>query len=467
MRRYGLALSLAFLPGLALAQQGPGGGGPPREALAACQGQASGAACSFTSPRGSVNGTCRSLGGQVACVPGQPPQGQPPQGQPPQAQRPQQGQGQGAQGAPPNGGFTPRPESDRATPTRGLLSDTGQTTCFDDRRVIDCPAKGQPFHGQDGSYSGRSGVLSDRGDGTVFDASTGLTWQKAHNRQRLSFNEARTACDRLTLGGASDWRLPTIRELFSITHWDGATGQRPFLDRRFFDIEEPDASILQGDRYADTHFTAMMGQTWSATVYAGDHYGRSGERGVFFFNFLDGRIKQAPMNGRMGLFYRCVRGAEWGANQFSDSGNGTVTDDLTGLMWQQADDGTARPWQESLAYCEGLTLAGHNDWRLPNVKELQSIVDYSRHDPALDPRFFRQSDRTGWFWSSTTHGERVSTAAYVCFGKCVSVDNEDAHGAGAQRSDPKAGNASDWGPMGGQRDAVRISNYARCVRDAG
>ncbi len=97
-------------------------------------------------------------------------------------------------------------------------------------------------------------------------------------------------------------------------------------------------------------------------------------------------------------------------------------------------------------------------------KELQSIVDYTRNDPAIDTSVFTQKDREAWFWSSTTHGDHVRQATYVCFGKCDSVDGVDTHGAGAQRSDPKSGDPDDWPPMGGQRDDVRIYNCARCVR---
>jgi len=59
---------------------------------------------------------------------------------------------------------------------------------------------------------------------------------------------------------------------------------------------------------------------------------------------------------------------------YTDNGNGTITDNATGLMWQQADDGVVRDWQNSLTNAETLVLAGHSDWRLPNAKELQSIV---------------------------------------------------------------------------------------------
>ncbi len=188
-------------------------------------------------------------------------------------------------------------------------------------------------------------------------------------------------------------------------------------------------------------------------------------KGVFFVNFLDGRIKQAPVTGRMGLFYRCVRGERWGDNAFIANGDGTVTDQAGGLMWQQTDDGQSRNWKDALAYCENLDLAGYSDWRLPNIKELQNIVDYRYHAPALDKQFLQQRDPRGWFWSATTHGDNPDFAAYICFGKCTSIDGVDVHGAGAQRSDPKSGNAGLFAKgLGGQKDEARIYNYARCVR---
>ncbi|MCW8952568.1 MAG: DUF1566 domain-containing protein [Rhodospirillales bacterium] len=363
-------------------------------------------------------------------------------------------------------GYIPQPPFADAVSLSNRIADTGQATCFDDQRVIACPDAGQPFYGQDAHYRSHRPSYRAKGDGTVDDLITGLTWQKGHNAKRLGFYQAREACGNLVLGGYDDWRLPNIKELFTISDWRGVTGQRYFLDSSIFDLSPPDESILKGDPFSATHNVGMMGQTWSSTIYTGNHWDRPGVEAAFFFNFLDGRIKQAPTRGNNGLFYRCVRGPVWGINDFHDNGNGTVTDTATALMWQKADDGKARFWGDSLTHCEELTQAGRDDWRLPNVKELQSLVDYRHHNPAIDTRYFQQSDKDGWYWSSTTHGDEPSTATYVCFGKCVSVDGVDVHGAGAQRSDPKSGDPSQWGPMGGQRDKVRIFNYARCVRDA-
>src|SRR5690606_25774779 len=144
-------------------------------------------------------------------------------------------------------------------------------------------------------------------------------------------------------------------------------------------------------------------------------------------------------------------------------------------------------WPGALAYAEGLELAGHDDWRLPNAKELQSLVDYSRSPatgtgPAIDPSFFDTTDDQPYYWTSTTHLDgrpqhRGDYAVYVCFGRAMghmamppqssTKRFIDVHGAGAQRSDPKVGDPANYpdghGPQG---DDVRIYNFARAVRDA-
>jgi hypothetical protein len=100
---------------------------------------------------------------------------------------------------------------------------------------------------------------------------------------------------------------------------------------------------------------------------------------------------------------------------YVDNGDGTVTDTCTGLMWQKdtadvSGDGTITDedrltWHEALKYCENLNFAGYSDWRLPNVRELQSIITYGRIDPALHPPFQAvkyQGGEDTWYWSSTT-----------------------------------------------------------------
>jgi hypothetical protein len=112
--------------------------------------------------------------------------------------------------------------------------------------------------------------------------------------------------------------------------------------------------------------------------------------------------------------------------RYVDNGDGTVTDTCTGLMWQKDtadvngdglvspewDGGDAVIWRDALEYCEGLSFAGHDDWRLPNVRELQSIVDYGRFDPAIDPVF---GALFGYYWSSSTYADNPDSAWIVSF----------------------------------------------------
>jgi hypothetical protein len=131
--------------------------------------------------------------------------------------------------------------------------------------------------------------------------------------------------------------------------------------------------------------------------------------------------------------------------RFVDNVDGTVTDTCTGLMWQRdwadvSGDGQSTVedrlvWCDASAYCENLSFAGHDDWRLPNVRELQSIVDYGRVDPAIDPVFgvLLGTGDPGGYWSSTSSLARgpnpgPASAWYVNYFFGVAVFDEKASG---------------------------------------
>ena len=98
---------------------------------------------------------------------------------------------------------------------------------------------------------------------------------------------------------------------------------------------------------------------------------------------------------------------------YRDNGNGTVTDNVTGLMWQQEDDNIERTWEEALTYCEGLTLAGNSGWRLPNIKELRSIVDNTKDNgPSIDTTYFPNTNSSR-YWSSTTNVQNQTSGAWL------------------------------------------------------
>jgi hypothetical protein len=375
------------------------------------------------------------------------------------------------------------------------VPDTNQTDCFNDSGPIICPTAGDPFFGQDAQYTNHPPSYTDNGDGTVTDQVTGLMWQKAFTV--ADFADAETTADAATLAGYHDWRVPTIKELYSLIDFSGNQGSAPpemstppadaapFLDTSVFDFEYP-----TDGRYIDAQYISSTEYT-STTM--------NGSATFFGVNFADGRIKGYPQVApqRFGYYLRLVRGEKYGVNRFLDNGDRTITDQATGLMWTQADSGDhafaaavsgythadgALNWAEALDFAENLTHAGHSDWRLPNAKELQAIVDYTRspdatNSPAIDPLFETTTiiNEAGdadypFYWTSTTF-EPGADAVYVAFGRGLGYLDlgsgprfYDVHGAGCQRTDPKIGTpAFGVGPQG---DVRRIFNHARCVRDA-
>ena len=403
------------------------------------------------------------------------------------------------------------------TPAPGSFSivDTGQTKCFDNTNLSTAPATGQPFYGQDAQFSGTQPSYTKSSDGlTVKDNVTGLTWQNSFatnsdgtvNKMTLAQAQTNiTALNAANYGGFSDWRLPTIKELYSLITFagidpSGYTGTdtsllTPFIDRTYFNFAY--GSTNNGGRIIDINYA-------SSTPYV--YHTMASSPAQFGVNFADGRIKGYSLDmswsgpGVSAFPVQLVRGAVYGANDFVENGDSTITDRATGLMWTRGDSGKGLNWQEALAWAQtknALNYLGYSDWRLPNAKELQGIVDYTRSpdttsSAAIDPLFTCTgiTNEAGkadfpFYWTGTTHmsvaGSDASAfsggyAVYVAFGRAMGYmtggDTNiagwlDVHGAGAQRSDPKVGNPADYpqghGPQG---DAIRIYNYVRLVRTA-
>ena len=369
--------------------------------------------------------------------------------------------------------------------------DTGQIRCYSDRFEMAYPKAGGAFYGQDAQYNGNQPTYRDNGDGTISDLNTGLMWIQ-DPLGKMTQSQAAGGASHCSVGGYNDWRLPTIKELYSLILFSGTdpdpmstdtSSQRPFIDTRYFKFQY--GNPADGDRIIDSQFA-------TSTIYRSTTM--DGNKTMFGVNFADGRIKGYPVGDNRGprgektYYVLYVRGnAGYGKNRFVDNGDGTVTDAATGLTWQKADSGKGMDWVQALHYAENLELAGHSDWRLPNAKELQSIVDYTRcpdvtDSAAIDPIFEVTAIKNEggqkdypYYWTGTSHvNARGSAGVYIAFGRALGyMENRrtgkqtlmDVHGAGAQRCDVKAGDPSSLprgrGPQG---DVMRIYNYVRCVR---
>lgn len=102
---------------------------------------------------------------------------------------------------------------------------------------------------------------------------------------------------------------------------------------------------------------------------------------------------------------------------FINNMDGTVTDAGTGLTWQQNYLGSLLSWQEALDYCNGLDLTGKNDWRLPNIKELTTIVDLSKYNPSIYSAFPSTIIALTLHWTSTTSVSEPNYAWIVDFNR--------------------------------------------------
>ncbi len=182
------------------------------------------------------------------------------------------------------------------------------------------------------------------------------------------------------------------------------------------------------------------GQYWTASYNMVEGDERLGDI-AFGVNHTTGHIKAYPANSApiMGKFVRAVRGDVYGAEDYSNNGDGTITDNASGLMWLEVDLGVAVEWEEALSLAENHEFAGFDDWRLPDVKELQSIVDYGGSYPAINQDYFTctqlEENENYYYWTSTSayfseQSPDYDSAWYVAFGYT-------SHGAGAVRFSPK------------------------------
>jgi hypothetical protein len=243
--------------------------------------------------------------------------------------------------------------------------------------------------------------LGGAGRGVVTDQVTGLVWQRQPLPGTHGWADARAACACLALAGHDDWRLPTRMELVSLVDY---TRSEPAIDVAAFPDTAPvwfwTSSLLADDSLAP-------GATFAWFVYF--------ENGYSNFHETDAAYR-----------VRCVRdpGPPPAAGARYLAGADTVVDQRTGLTWQRTIDGRLRTWADAGAYCASPGLPGAG-WRLPTMKELQSIVDEARANPAIDPLFGDTPLEP--FWTATPVVAAPGSAWRVSFPHGYTYDATATH----------------------------------------
>ena len=321
---------------------------------------------------------------------------------------------------------------------------TGQTKSWD--------ADGNPRTGggDDGDWEAGRNVsratrFRDNGDGTVTDTLTELVWLKNANQfGEVMWPEGLAQVAHLRTGGFKDWRLPNVNEMQSILDLDKAFGpaipaHSPFINleaanywtsssvaRRDGDPPNPlgwFVALAVGPPVFDLKFNRM--RMWPVRGKS-PHVLQTGQKQCFDVFGQHVRCEQLP--GQDG---QLQAGARWPSPRFTDNGDdGTVTDNLTGLVWlRNADTFGRRSWEDALKACNELEAGQFDlddeskagDWRLPNVNELRSLIDYSQFAPALPAGHPFIGVESSLYWSSTTVASSPRFARFVFIGIGPSV----------------------------------------------
>ena len=208
----------------------------------------------------------------------------------------------------------------------------------------------------------------------VGDGVTGLQWAQTASSSGLTNGNASAYCKGLSLGGKSDWRMPSVGEMESLLNFVQApvAAQVPI----FSDFDSNDYMWTGSVTPFDASQAFLIGT-------------QSGH--LFWDTFGDG------------YKIRCVRGSfapyDLSKRFSSDSVNGTVRDNLTGLTWQRSEDSITFTQSEASDYCSGLATGG-GGWRLPQIQELRGLIDHSKFNPTLSTTAFPGAP-SDWHWSST------------------------------------------------------------------
>ena len=284
---------------------------------------------------------------------------------------------------------------------------TGQTKCYDMEKEIECPAEGEEFYGQDAQYAALGRCVPQNfildtvyeDEPLVIDVTTGLEWQqKVMPASQMSWYDVQRYCSNLDYSGYHDWRLPTSYELQTLI----SLGTSPTINLKYFPDTPP-----------ENFWTSSLSSYGSYDATNLVNFEKADPGDMMITDFITGESCRSLSS------IRCVRGdifEESSGNVYGVSyeDGKLYTNTTTNLIWYSVNlnYNDVNSWPERLQYCEDLDFAGFSDWRLPNIRELNSI--------AVDGAYLRYgSSSTTMPWHPAEHFGSLSykdetSIHYVC-----------------------------------------------------
>lgn len=343
-------------------------------------------------------------------------------------------------------------------PTRVRISRTGQDKCWDTRgRELPCAGTGQDGAIRAG-HAPAGPRFTDNDDGTVSDNLTGLIWlQDANPFGEVSWEEglAKTKCLSSGKHGLSDessegdWRMPNIRELLSLIDYGTSA---PIIPRG-----HPFNNVQEALYWTSSSLTPAPLLAWMITLGIGptvfvvksspcrlwpvrgneSRVAKTGQKMCF-----DGQGRPITSPKGTGQDGELQVGVPSPQQRFTDNQDGTITDNLTELIWlKNANAFGLRTWDQALALCNSLAngeaglkdSSKPGDWHLPNIREIESLVDYNNVGPCLpivdpkQPGYPFEGVRPSSYWTSTSVAGAPTEAMFLILGVGPSIFESKEH----------------------------------------
>ena len=271
--------------------------------------------------------------------------------------------------------------------------------------------------------------FTNNGDGTITDNMTGLMWSRNAkiNNIENTFDDSINGTNTLSLGGYTNWRLPNVLEISSLLSYNMS----------LYDY-------LSSFSTPSAYFTGLTGTDmwWTSTTDNTTNKGYlleglscdiipNAKNSIYYHWAVRGNTTNIPKTGQTNTYYThddgdLESGVVWPDPRFCNNSDGTITDNMTSLMWFSTPPSSNNTWEDTLSIIENTINPdsmggnfGYSDWYLPNIKEFTSLLNYGAKNGSDTwstwMNFYGFSLTNAIFWTSTSRSNASSQAYYLDF----------------------------------------------------